>query len=1178
MRIEKIQLNGFKSFADKTEITLHPGVTCIVGPNGCGKSNIVDSFRWVLGEQRPRSLRGGKMEDVIFAGSTGKKPKGMAEVTLLVNGLGAPENGSDSLTNVTRRLFRSGESEYILNKNQCRLKDVRDIFLDTGLEVKSFSILEQDKIAAILNAKPEERRFLIEEVAGVVKYKVRREEAETKLDHSRLNLQRTSDVISEIKRQINSLDRQVKKAERYKRLTAELGVIELRVAKRELDSLKERLKEIVSEYESLKAEETSERAGLTREESALETGRIGTAEKERALNELLTELRELERAYSEAERAAAVAKAEREHLMEAMTRYAADIENNKLRRADTQKRIQDTDQLRSSIDAESIKLSTGLEAATGELKQSESAIAAREAEMEAVRKEAARVNDTASELKNEYNRYMVHSESLDAKIESIDAESSSLNEQAKTLNAALEEINGLIKSGIDKLSKARTDEAGARAALLAERSRLESIKSAMSALREELASLSSRESSLKELVFAAPAVDELKRAGIELKGFVSDAIEAEKQYESAIESGLGEYVNAFVVNSYDDIRRAVTVLSEGGHGRSALIASHGRFEPPRKSAADAIFFNSTSGASGVIGDASKFVRASDADKAMIESLLSGVVIVESLDAAMGLREKAAANNITMVAVTGERIEPSGVVTAGKDKGILPLKRQLREMAAEIENGKTKLSGLESDAASSISAISTLEENLKGIENQAVEIDKSIAADKHRADKTTGELERAKARIAQLDYDSKEAAHERSTLKEMMSRIEGEIKNYDEGRAGAETKLESMRQEIAQMRTRHEERKAAAVELRIALNSAKDKLNSLVKETSDLERLLSDLDRSDTAINQSRAQTESRIKEREAESSSAEETMRALAVRTDEKRRTIDAARSAIAGENEEHRLKERAIKTHRMRIDEIMGRIAELEAAKAENTMRIENLLVNIKNAYDVELGSYESAGGVTEEDESRMAELKEAIEKLGPVSLGSLEEYEELKGRYEFYTGQHEDITKSIAELEEAISRINGKTRKLLRDAYDALKVKFTEVFIRLFGGGRAELVLTDENNILETGIDIVAQPPGKKIQNITSLSGGEKTLTALSLLFASFLIKPSPLCILDEADAALDESNTLKFSQMLRELSSGIQFIVVTHNRVTMEAADYIYGVTMEEPGSSKTISMELAEAQAT
>lgn len=1153
MRIEKIELIGFKSFSDKTVFNLHPGITCIVGPNGCGKSNVVDSFRWVLGEQSAKSLRGDSMQEVIFTGSQTKKPRGMAEVTLYVSGLDSSEDGKQ-LTTVTRRLYRSGDSDYLLNGTVCRLRDVRDLFLDTGLEVKSYSILEQDRISDVLSAKPEERRFLIEEVAGVVKYKVRRSEAQSKLESSRRNLDRISDITTEVKRQINSLDRQVKKAERYKRLMEELKSIELRIASMEYTVLSEELNGILNRQAGLKQEETLRRAELARTETELETGRIGLLEKEKRLAALQAELQGTEKDMAELERSIAVSGTERDNLREYAVKLRLQEEENKDRQAAANRRRGEIAASKEALQAEINALKEAMSEKTHLLASDEDEIAEKEKLLDSRRRDVFRVSDALSHLRNERNRYHADLENLLRKQEGIDREAGELTAYLDEATSRLKDVEASIIGRKNETRLLAEEKEILDKDVQGYKERLETLRADIALEREKLASALSRLESLKEMVSAESA--ELK--DLNLVAAISDVIEVPRQYENAIESALGTVINGFILPGYEDVKLAVHTLKAEGMGKTAFIPLN-------------VQEHSRAGAlpEGAISWAADLVEVREEFSTIIKNLLDTVAVVNDLETALKVKA-----HCVPVTLDGEIVEPSGAVIAGLSKGILTLKRQIRELALEIEDRKAGLETMQKQMETGLAALEEKETVLEDMGQKAAHLEKELSVLSLTAEKHNEDIERTNKKLAFLRLETDEVSREKESLKNLILEKDAEISALEQEIKHLQDAVSGIQEEITGKKAVYEQQRTESVDIRLSLGSSKEKLRALQGEEESIEGQFAELREKERHIGNEIAYTGARIKEREEEISEKEAVLKELAVKASDFSTRISAQRDSMAGESEALMAKEKGLKELRNKIELSARGLSELDVQRAEHRLKMENLKDNIKNTYDIELEAVRTEP-VRPEDEETLQEVKAKIEALGPVSLGSIEEYDELRQRYEFLTKQQEDLQRSIAELEEAIKKINSTTRKKLREAYEALRAKFSEVFITLFGGGRAELILTDESNILETGIDIVAQPPGKKLQNINLLSGGEKVLAALALLFSSFLIKPTPLCILDEADAALDEANTGKFAGMLKDLSADIQFIVITHNRVTMESSDYIYGITMEEPGTSKVISLELQEA---
>ncbi len=1187
MRIDRLELIGFKSFAEKTTFNFHPGITCIVGPNGCGKSNIVDAFRWVLGEQSAKSLRGERMEEVIFNGSTSKKPKGMANVTMVISGLNGnnppsspfakggkegllSENGegSSNIASVTRRLYRSGDSEYILNKNQCRLKDVKDLFLDTGLEVKSYSILEQDRIAGILNSKPQDRRFLIEEVAGVMKYNVRKKEAQAKLDSSRVNLQRINDIIIEVKKQINLIDRLAKKAEKYKRLSSGIRSIELKITKRDYQVMKESFEGILSEYNILREEESLNKAELARIENQTETKRLELLKKEKVLEQIKIKFQNLEKEIAELEKSIAVARSEKNSHNEYLTKLYQQEEELNVKEAEASAKQKELDKTEADLLSEIERQKELLMGKNDFVRSMEEELVGDEELLERKRREIFRISEELSNSRNARSKLQSTFENLDHKEASSVKDTGNLKKVLAEIDSSLKDLesNLLEKNNVLLLLKEKMgiimDE------LSANKSRIENLRERLSRLREELASYTSRIESLREIIFDGSTREILSGdLNLNLLASISDVIEIEDEYEKAIESALSEKVNSFILPSFNDIEIAISEIKGKGVGRTAFIPVN----PPFSKRGPGGFLD-VDVPEGTIGRASSFVRTKEEFSSVAKSLFENIFIVRDIKTACNLIN--AGHNLFFVTLDGEVIEPSGAVIVGEVMGVFRRKREIRELESIIENNKTIIDQVQVELSSIQQLIDRKETELRNIESGVVNIEKEISLLKLTAENYREEKERKSRKLAYLFIEIEQIIKEKESIEKLLMEKDAEVQLVDSKRGGLEQHGASLQEEIMQKRLNLEEYRAEVTDLRLSTTSLKEKLESVNKEKDTILRDINENNKKKEFLSADFSSIKSRILQREKEIGVYEEKIKSLISVADEFKTEISERKEAIETENQELLKTEQGLKLLRNKIDSTSQRIAELDIYRTEHKLKIENLCQNVMQNYgsDIDTADVEP---LTPEDENRLSELREKVQELGPVNLGTLEEYEELRTRYEFLTKQQEDLNRSIAELEEAITKISITTRRKLREAFDALKTKFSEVFSMLFNGGRAEIVMTDENNILETGIDIIAQPPGKKLQNINLLSGGEKTLTALSLLFASFLIKPTPLCILDEADSALDEVNTERFAKMLQELSKDTQFIVVTHNRNTMSVADYIYGITMEDPGVSKVISMQLVEA---
>jgi len=1184
MRIERIELIGFKSFSEKTVFGFHPGITAIVGPNGCGKSNIVDAFRWVLGEQSAKSLRGNSMEDVIFNGSITRKPKGMAEATLVISGVNnSPESSrrvespaglENGELSITRRLYRSGESDYLINKVPCRLKDIKDIFLDTGLELKTYSILEQNRMDEILNSKPPDRRFLIEEVAGVMKYKVRKAEALQKLESSQQNLQRLQDIIGEVKRQINSIDRYAKKAERYKKLLEEIKEIELRLAKRDIAFLSKGLSELTSTENTLKSREVKLSTDIHSIDASTEQKKLACTDNEKSLEEIQTRFHSAQREITEGEGRIALLKNDCENLRDRIQRLF--IQDSEL--ADEMKalgmQIKEAEDKDEKIRLEILNLEKTLEGKNNSVTTLNKEISYLEHSIEAERKRLFEKAESISVIRNEINNLTSLLEDLHKKEKNDIDDISSLRDTLSSLDISIKEKkDSCLRLGTELKNKGEAqgdmlDDVNKKKEKVAE------IEGSLYKDREEMAGMSSRYESLRELY-----KDKKEAVGEDVRILcqIADIFESPPEYETAIESALGERLNASIVDNYKEIKKALKFIKEHKITRSAFMPVDIKAQSSKLKAQ-----NPNLKIDGVIGNAFELVSVKGGFDGIASSLLGDVIIVNDLNTAFDLWHKAPAETLPKIFVTldGEVFEPSGIVSGGIERGILKIKREVRELEKNIDNKKALISSNEDILTAFKEDITSIENALISLNNEISRIDR----EKHELQLKIAGLEEEKSRhekklgylSLELDVDRKEI----NKVKQDLKKKNETLKISEDERHTIEDKTKETRGIITEKKNLLEELRAELTEAKLSLTSFKEKTDSLINEKKRLNMALLEIEKKKDEISHEHSEIEIQLIGKEAEIKEGEELLRLSVVMVKTLQEELSKIKESLESKRAELNLLEKKQKAYMVELEEVRKEFASLEIKKTESSLRLQHIREDIKKSYGVDP---ELISGPVEqvlpeeslkEDEQRLPLLKEKLQEVGPVNLGTLEEFEELKMRHEFLTKQQEDLLQSINSLQEAISKINRTTRARLTEAFNSLNEKFKEVFAMLFGKGRAELILTSDD-ILEAGIEIVAQPPGKKLQNLMLLSGGEKALTALSLLFAGFMIKPTPLCILDEVDAPLDESNTDRFTSLLKELARDIQFITITHNRRTMEVADYIYGITMEEPGISKVISMHMAEA---
>ncbi len=1172
MKIERLELNGFKSFDERTSFSFHPGITCIIGPNGCGKSNVVDAFKWVLGEQSVKTLRGDKMEEVIFNGTMGRRSKGMAEVTLHISDVNRDDssNGDEDKRSISvmRRLFRSGESEYYIDKRRSRLRDIRDIFLDTGLDVKSYSILEQGRIMEVLNAKPVDRRFLIEEVAGVMKYKVRKSEALNKLDHSRMNLERIQDIIGEVKRSLDSLWRQVKRAERFKRLTVQLNAIELKMAKRDYEGLKKSYEFILNEHSGLIRETTGKIAGLRDLETEEERKRSLLYDREKTLESMTTTFQESEKGIALNEKDIAVMETEDRNItaqFERLTFHEAEYVRD---REEIEEQLEGHPEREKRLEDEIKELLNEVSAVDTQIASIRDSIEEAENEMRERNRQLLRFSEEISDKTNELLMVQSAIDSVCKRKESSRHISEELYAELDMLESELETIEQdtikreeeiLLLKEKKKDNLRRMEEAAGT---------VESMQRSLSRERENCASGISRMESLIEITSKDLDIEAISEH-IDIVATITEIIDVHPEYDIPIESALAEKVKGYIVKNNGDLLRAVQFVKEHSIEKKAFLSiEQVNHDQP---------FTLTLFPSESI-PACEVVDTPEEYTPVVRSLLGGFVIVKDLDAAFAshksLRENSSGKEYCYVTLDGDILEPSGVVLSGKGTTILKHLREIRELEDRIAEQKERIGNMESQLAHAIEEVGRIRDVLSENESLISRVEKDLSLLIMNRKRRKEERERVTKRISYIEMELEELEKEHLSLLSTLEEKRGVLEGLRVRRDGVQNSLHHAHEKTADEKTIRESLNASLVDKKMALSDKRMQMQSIEREKELLSGKISSVQE---RIEQIRDES-FRLEEKRGEFNTAigdrKQKIGHLIADADSLREKMKSAREDIDSDLLALRETDKSIKLLRSEVDSLRERTNVLDIRLAEHRVNMETLQKTVYHNYGRDIDTAE-VEPLAEGEAEEVTAIREKIQGMGPVNLASIEEHDEVKTRYDFLTSQKEDLTQSITELEEAISRINSVTQKKLYDAFHRLNAQFGETFRVLFGGGNAELVLADPHNILESGIDIVVQPPGKKLQNIHLLSGGEKSLAALSLIFSGFLIKASPLCILDEADAFLDEQNTLKFAEMIRDLSEKNQFIIITHNRRTMEIADYIYGISSEEAGISKVVSVQFSDS---
>ncbi len=1197
MYFKRLEIQGFKSFVDYTSLDFESGITAIVGPNGCGKSNIVDALRWVLGEQSAKALRGNRMEDVIFNGTESRKAVGMAEVSLTIDNYDRQLSTEHEEITITRRTYRSGESEYLLNKTVCRMRDIQDLFLDTGIGRNAYSILEQGKIDLVVSSRPADRRYVFEEAAGISKYKARKEESLRKLEAADQNFLRVNDIAVEVKRQIGSLERQAQKARRYQDLKQELTTLEVSQGRREL---------------------RGKRRSLRKLERIWEEQRLSIEESQNQMKAMEDKLTLLENEVMENESALSRMQEFLHQTLEEIIKTEEFITSSELRHQDLILGLQRLEAEVEELRAKEEQLNTQSRHALEMRGQKEQALADAKMEMTA---EEERLNNLGQELKEKAMRVQEQQSRL---LEIVDQMSGfrgtlknleirrteherqigNLEERLSILNGQKQETLKGKNSLAEDLRNSRQEMETLRAQqdiLAQEKEKLEHTLGTLNAMLDNF------NRTITQLKSRLTWIEELKNGldGYELGaktilmehntnperfpgllGPVVNFIRTEQKYEFAFEVLLGHKLQHIIVETEEQARTAMDYLAEGNRGRATFIPlEHCRKinEGYRLSGEDQPGINLP----GILGRAEDLARIDERFRGLFQIILKDVFIVADAAAARQVRE--AGIQGTLVTLNGELDTPERWLTGGSpdimERGLLGREREIEELKAELSVLERNLSDalresestknhLEETAGSlevNTSELHELEVRTAGMEKSLEGVTMQMEGIDRQDDSLQTEKEQAVQVLNQAVHD-----HELITQK----LLEAELIDRQ-----IQQELSEHQVEIEERRREYDKRSLRAGELRVMATALEQQLSGL---NADVERVAGELAEvlgrkqdKDSNIGIDRK----RLADLTDEASHKQELrLRILEDKLTQERNLeeLRQVRAVLAGRKEEE---EKEVKHHRGLREKNQQDMHKLELEKTQLEMNLKSLENYLQEEYKLNLaleeeGEMEEGQAALpaepEENKLRVQELKSKLGAMGSVNLVAMEEYDDLQQRYEFLSKQLADIKAARENLQRLITRINQESRVRFAETFSQVQTQFREVFRRLFNGGDADLVLMDETNLLETGIEIVARPPGKHLQNISLLSGGEKALTAIALLFAVFLVKPSPFCVFDEMDAPLDDNNTVRFCRILQEFAEKSQFIIITHNKLTMEKAGILYGITMPEAGISRIISVKFKEEE--
>ena len=1186
MKLKKLELYGFKSFAQRTEIVFDEGITGIVGPNGSGKSNIGDAVRWVLGEQSAKTLRGASMSDVIFNGTQKRKPLSYCEVSLVFDNDDHALAMEAAEVMVTRRVYRNGESEYYLNRTACRLKDVVDLFRDTGIGKEGYSIIGQGRIDEILSRKSEDRRQVFEEAAGIVKFKARKEEADKKLQRTLENLERVDDILDELTKRLKPLEEQSRNARVYLELSTELKDLDLNLFLIRSDRARARLSELESELLTVQTILADTESNLTDKTTRRDETQNRIDQLEEAITKARTELMECAEHVHESQKKLSALQSRRETRSENRQRIVREQEEAQERLAEIEKdhaRIQaDVEKQHSLIaDAEQILRATQEAAEKAQAKEKE-ADAALEAQKAAVIDQMNRLSD----VRNDKTRLNTMQAQMETRLTEIEESSGALQEQEAALREALTAVEKQLETENqhkqqcqEKLAQARqaSDEADAAYANLRADVEKQSADMQAAASRHNVLTEMTRDMEGYNMAVRRAMTYAKQRGLTGVKGVLAQLMTVPQAYETAIDMALGAAQQNIVTDTEETAKELINYLRQNRLGRATFL-------PMSAIRGKTLYGNERNALKlpGCLGVASELVQCAPEYRGIVENLLGRTVIADNLDHGIPIM-RAGNHAFRLVTLEGDVMHSGGSMTGGsaqsKVSNLLSRERELKELTAKLQTGRAELDKCRQELAQRQQTAQEKRQKVSDAVNALHQQEIAVAREQARRESVSADLNTHLQRM-------QETEQARVQLHQSLEDIRQQLETIEHQRTGAQGDQSAMEQKTIEMQN-------ALVKARAEASAENDRLMVRTLQLSDLRHGLSDLERDEAHAQQDQAQI---LREQERREQLLHEMDELDAIdendmkreETESARRQKEQLRQESAAQAIEQRRSQaqsdlRDILSDMENLHEAYNRDSEklhkTELAKARIEGDQKNLQNRIWDTYKLTYaGAEEFRRTPFDEKESdcRAAELQGQIRALGTVNVGAVEEYAETKARVDDLTAQQQDLKRAEMDLRELIERLLIQMRSTFVENFSKMQGYFAETFTRLFGGGHAELKLMDPDDPLNCGIEVNAQPPGKKLQLLSLLSGGERALTAIAILFAMLKLKPTPFCILDEIEAALDDANIGYYADYLKEYSKGTQFIVVTHRKGTMERCNSLFGVAMEEQGVSRMVSVSLQDYQ--
>ncbi|UJF35315.1 chromosome segregation protein SMC [Paenibacillus hexagrammi] len=1186
MFLKRIELSGFKSFADRTELEFVRGITAVVGPNGSGKSNISDGIRWVLGEQSAKSLRGGKMEDVIFAGSDTRRAVNYGEVSLTL------DNSSQSLpldfheVTVTRRVHRSGESEYLINKQPCRLKDITELFMDTGIGKEAYSIIGQGRIEEILSTKSEDRRGIFEEASGIVKYKSRKREAEKKLNDTEQNLLRIHDLVMELEDQVEPLREQAEKAIRYKELREILKSSEISMYVHQIDQIYLSWNEASMKLKQLQQQQTELATIVNQHDAHLEKHRWETRRLEEELEKLQESLLVISEEFEKCEGQGEVLKERSRNFAANRTQLLTTIAMQEQRKADKEAELASQREKIIAIGAQLFEFQAKLAAEEERLLGVNGGISS--APEDQLKGELLETLNKMAQARNEIRYAEQQMESLSRRLDRLDEERNKWADQRDKIMLRKQDLSDRLTAIVKEIEEVRVRYAELTTHLKSKQNLLDEAQSTVRKWEQKLDALTSRRDTMKEMAsdydgFMQGVKEVLKAKNRKdlrgIRGAVAELVKVPAYIEIAIETALGAALQNIVVETEADGREAIAFLKRRQMGRATFLPMNvirSRSIPEHEA-------NALKSAKGFVGVAADLVEYDSTYRNIFSSLLGNVIIAQTLEEANHIAAKGQ-YRYRVVTLEGDIVNPGGSMTGGslqkKTTSLLGRQRQIEELDDEIKSSQSQLTGLR--------------EKTSLMKREITEDMMKIEQLRHEGEQQRITEQQIRAELNPLEAETRTVEEQLSLDTQDRSSLLQEQSDFGKKKLEAEQLLSQLQEEEASLQqaireaeisrkaneSQKEELQSQLTDLKVRVASTSQEKQSLQDQQRRLQQDLTEGIQEMTTNRQLLEQLEADIAALDQETVLQIEQLNDLKLKKQQCAEQIDFKRAERTEWIQKLEQEENETRVQRQQLKQVEDDLHQTEVRVTRLDVELDNLLRKLAEEYELSYELAKERYPVPEDvpgTQSRVRELKREIASLGDVNLGAIEEYARVSERFEFLDSQKNDLIEAKTTLYQVIHEMDQEMSKRFKTTFDAIRSHFVIVFAKLFGGGRADLILSEPDNLLDTGIEIVAQPPGKKLQNLQLLSGGERALTAIALLFSIIRVKPVPFCVLDEVEAALDEANVSRFAEYLREFSEMTQFIVVTHRKGTMEEADVLYGVTMQEGGVSKLVSVRLEDEEA-